>query len=43
MRAKIVRRHVQEVARGAEVLLCLIQGYSLHAGEPEGCATIPVK
>ncbi|TNN79289.1 hypothetical protein EYF80_010534 [Liparis tanakae] len=30
------------MARGAEVLLLLIQGYSLHAAEREGGAALPV-
>jgi len=42
MRAKIVKRHVEGMARGAEVLLLLIQGYSLHAEEREGGAALPV-
>lgn len=42
MRAKIVKRHVKEVAQGAEVLLRLISGYSLHAGERRGCTALPV-
>lgn len=42
MRAKIVKRHVEEMAQGAEVLLSLTQGYSLHAVEREGGTALPV-
>lgn len=41
MRAKIVKRHVEEMAQGAEVLLWLTRGYSLCAVREE-CAALPV-